>query len=228
MFKRPSNSDPDSLLPWYVNHTLSAAERDAVETWLKTLPDAVERLNAIDDLRSTINAQPKISPSPRVRQQLLAQIRTRQRAPRLLARPTWLIGPVVAVLLLVALWMVVQPGIALHWSVAGTGASAYRVYRAPVDTEQFNLISEIPARNDAQAYSFTDVTSLPGQTYTYVIEAVTESGQTTRSPLAVGRGLDVLPAQLALILTSLVAGAAAILLVGNVSHPTSNRRPLGA
>ena len=232
MFKRPSNLDPTALLPWYVNNTLPVAELAAVETWLKTQPGAAERLAAIHDLRSAIDTQPQLSPSPLVRQQLLAQIKTRQQAPRRLARrmprPMWLVGPAVALVLLVALWMVVQPGIALQWSVAGTGASAYRVYRAPVNSEEFNLLGEIPARSDALAYSFTDITSLPGQTYNYVIEAVTQSGQTALSPLAVGRGLDILPAQLALILTSLVAGTAAMLLVGNASHPTSNRRPLGA
>jgi hypothetical protein len=134
----------------------------------------------------------------------------------------------VALVLLVALWAVVQPGIALQWSVAGTGASAYRVYRAPADTDEFSLLSEIPAQSNAQAYSFTDITSLPGQTYTYVVEAVAANGQTTLSPLAVGRGLDVLPAQLALILTSLLAGTVAMLFVGNSARPMTPRRLIGA
>jgi lipopolysaccharide/colanic/teichoic acid biosynthesis glycosyltransferase len=186
-------------------------------------------LAAVESLRSAISAQPAIAPSPAVRQQLLAQIKTRRPAPRLFARPiAWLVGSAVALVLLVALWFVVQPGIALQWSVAGTGASTYRVYRAPVNGEEFNLISEVPARSDSQAYSFTDITSLPGQTYTYVIEAVTRDGQTTLSPFAVGRGLDVLPAQLALVLTSLVVGAAAMALVSNSSRPAINRRLMGA
>ncbi|MBI5564306.1 MAG: hypothetical protein HY870_05395 [Chloroflexi bacterium] len=227
MLKPHSNQDPSALLPWYANQTLPEAEREAVEAWLKTQPDAADQLAAVSVLQSAISEQPKLPPSPLVRQQLLAHISLQQRAPRRLARPAWLVGSAVTVILLVALWAVIQPGIALQWSVAGTGASAYRVYRAPVDSEEFSLISEIPAQHNGQAYSFTDITSLPGQTYTYVVEAVTDSGETTLSPLAVGRGLDVLPAQLALILTSLVAGAAATLLAGNLARPASHRRPIG-
>jgi hypothetical protein len=227
MSKRQSNQDPSTLLPWYANHTLSAAERDAVETWLKTRPEAADSLAAVDDVRSAVSVQPKLAPSPMVRQRLLAQIKARPQTSRRLARPAWLVGSAVALVLLVALWIVVQPGIALQWSVTGDGVSAYRVYRAPVDSGDFSLISEITVQSDAQAYSFTDITSLPGQTYTYVIQAITRTGQTSLSPLAVGRGLDVLPAQLALILTSLVTGAAAMLLVGNATRPPINRRPIG-
>lgn len=228
MFNRHSQHDLSELLPWYANHTLSAAERDAVEDWLKTQPDAGERLAAIKALHSAVSTQPKLAASPIVRQRLLAQIMIRGQMSHRLARPAWLVGSAVALVLLVALWIVVQPGIALQWSVTGDGVSTYRVYRAPVDGEEFNLISEVPAQNHAQVYSFTDITPLPGQTYTYVVEAVTHTGQTTLSPLAVGRGSDVLPAQLALILTSLVAGAAAMLLMSNSSRPMSPRSPIGA
>ena len=224
MFKRHSNQDPSTLLPWYANHTLSAAERDAVETWLKTRPEAADRLAAVDDVRSAVSAQPKLAPSPMVRRRLLAQIKTRPQKSR---RPAWLVGSAVALVLLVALWIVVQPGIALQWSVTGDGVSTYRVYRAPADSAEFSLISEIPVQSDTRTYSFTDITSLPGQTYAYVIQAITRTGQTTLSPIAVGRGLDVLPAQVALILTSLVAGAAAMLLVGNATRSPINRRPIG-
>ena len=213
------------MLPWYANHTLSAAERDAVETWLKTRPEAADSLAAVEEVRSAVSAQPKRAPSPMVRQRLLAQIKTRPQTSR---RPAWLVGSAVALVLLVALWIVVQPGIALQWSVTGDGVSTYRVYRAPVNSAEYSLISEIPVQSNAQAYSFTDITALPGQTYTYVVQAVTWTGQTTLSPIAVGRGLDVLPAQVALILTSLVAGAAAMLLVGNATWSPINRRPIGA
>jgi hypothetical protein len=228
MFKHHSKPNPATLLPWYVNQTLPDTEREVVEEWLKTQPHAAEELAVVNELRSGVSAQPKLSPSPLVRQQLLAQINSRQPAPRRLARPAWLIGSVVSVILLLVLWVVVQPGIALEWSVAGTGANTYRVYRAPVDSEEFSLLGEIPAQRNAQAYSFTDITSLPGQTYTYVVEAITSNGQSTLSPLAVGRGLDVLPAQLALILTSLVAGVVAMLLVGSSPRSTVHGRPIGA
>lgn len=220
MFKRRSQQNPSNLLPWYANHTLSDAERATVDEWLKTDPHAADRLADVNTLRSAIGAQPRLAPSPLVRQQLLAKVATRQRAAR---RPAWLVGSAVALVLLVALWAVIQPGIALQWSVAGTGVSTYRIYRAVAESTDFNLLSEIPASESARAYSFTDVTSLPGQTYTYVVEAVTVDGETTLSPVAMGRGADVLPAQLALVLTSLVAGAAAMLLVGTPGRSAPRR-----
>lgn len=220
MFKRRTSQDPSTLLPWYANHTLPDAERATVDEWLKTDPHAAERLADVNMLRSAVSAQSRLAPSPLVRQQLLAKIATRRRTAR---RPAWLIGSAVTLVLLVALWVVIQPGIALQWSVAGTGVSTYRIYRAVAESTDFNLLSEIPATDRAQAYSFTDVTSLPGQTYTYVVEAVTLDGETTLSPVAMGRGLDVLPAQLALILTSLVAGTAAMLLVGTPGRSAPRR-----
>jgi hypothetical protein len=228
MNKRTPPQDPDTLLPWYANHTLSATERATVETWLKTQPGATAQLAAVDGLRSAINAQPGIAPSPAVRRQLLARLKTERRAPAQLARSAWWIGSAVAVVLLVTLWVVVQPGIALQWSVAGSGARAYRVYRAPADSEEFNLISEVPAQVDTRAYTFTDVTSLPGQTYTYVVEVVTNNGQSLVSQTVIGRGLEALPAQLALILTSVVAGTAVMLLIGETTRPTARGRFIGA
>jgi hypothetical protein len=212
----------DALLPWYANHTLSAVERATVKGWLKTQPAARAQLAAVDSLRSAISAQPGIAPSPAVRRQLLARLKAERRAPARLARSAWWLGSAVAVVLLVALWVVVQPGIALQWSVAGNGASAYRVYRAPVDSEDFNLLSEVPAQVDTRTYTFTDVTSLPSQTYTYVVEVVTNNGQSLASQTVIGRGLEALPAQLALILTSLVAGAAVMLLIGETNRSMIN------
>ena len=219
MNKRTPPQDPDTLLPWYANHTLSATERATVETWLKTQPAATAQLAAVDGLRSAISAQPDIAPPPTVRRQLLARLKTERRAPARLARSAWWLGSAVAVVLLVALWAVVQPGIALQWSVAGSGASAYRVYRAPVDSEEFSLLSEVPAQVDSRAYTFTDVTSLPGQTYTYVVEVVANNGQPLASQTVIGRGLEALPAQLALILTSLAAGVATMMLIGETTRP---------
>jgi hypothetical protein len=228
MNKRTPPQDPDALLPWYANHTLSATERATVETWLKTRPAATVQLAAVDGLRSAISVQPGSAPSPAIRRQLLARIKTERRAPARLARSAWWLGPAVAVLLLVALWAVVQPGIALQWSVAGSGASAYRVYRAPVDSEEFSLLSEVPAQVDTRVYNFIDVTSLPGQTYTYVVEGVANTGQSLVRQTVIGRGLEALPAQLALVLTSLVAGAAAMLLIGDATRLTAHGRFIGA
>ncbi len=223
MSKRKSTQNPLDLLPWYANHTLSAVEHETVEEWVETKPEVASQLAAIENVRLVVNAQPRLLPSPAVRRQLLARIHTERRTAVRLDRSAWSIGLLVALVLLVALWAVVQPGIALQWSVDGNGASAYRIYRAPAGSKDFNLLGEIPAQTNAQAYSFIDSTSLPGLTYTYVVEAVTQNGQTSLSPLAVGRGWDVLPAQLALILTSILAGLMAMMLIANSTQTTSRR-----
>ncbi len=228
MSKHRTTQELLDLLPWYANHSLSAAERETVEAWVETQPETLFHLRAIEHVRSAVNGQPRLSPSPVVRRQLLARLHAERQAPLRLGRSAWLVGSAVALVLLVTLWMVVQPGIALRWSVDGGSASAYRIYRAPADSEDFSLLGEIPAQINAYSYSFIDITSLPGQTYTYIVEAVTQSGETTLSPLAVGRGWDVLPAQLALILTSVVAGLAAMLLMTNSTRTMANRRPIGA
>jgi hypothetical protein len=228
MSKRAPLQDPETLLPWYVNCTLSDTERAIVETWLKTQPAAKAKLAAVNGLRSAISAQPDIVPAQAVRRQLSARLKTERRAPAWLARSAWWLGPMVAVMLLVVLWAVAQPGIALQWSVAGNGASAYRVYRAPADSKEFSLLSEMPAQVDTRAYTFTDVTPLPGQTYTYIVEVITNNGRSLVSQPIIGRGLDALPAQLALILTSLAAGAAAMITAGNLTRSAFDRRLIGA
>ncbi len=227
MFKRSSKQNPLALLPWYANHTLSATERDVVNAWLKSHPEVAPSLLAeVENIREAVGSHPHLSPSPVVRRRLLARLRG-ERQPRQLARSAWLIGSVVALVLLVTLWIVVQPGIALQWSVEGGSANAYRIYRAPSGSQDFQLLSEVPARTNLQSYSFIDITSLPGQMYTYVVEAVTENGQTSRSPLAIGSGWDVVPAQLALIMTSVIAGLAAMWLTAHSTQTVSNRRLIG-
>ena len=119
MSKHRSTQDPLDLLPWYANHTLSATERETVEAWLEAHPEASPQLAAIESVRSAVIGQPRLSPSPAVRRQLLARLHTERHTAVRPDRSAWLIGSAVALVLLVALWAVVQPGIALQWSVDG-------------------------------------------------------------------------------------------------------------
>jgi hypothetical protein len=105
---------------------------------------------------------------------------------------------------LLLLWVVVQPGLALEWTVAGGQPEAFRVYRAPLDGGAPTLLREIPAQADAAAYRYVDYKALPGQAYRYQVEAV--NGHLVQSEWMVGRGWELLPYQLALLLVSLAAG----------------------
>ena len=223
MLKRSAPENPANLLPWQVNHTLSAADSERVTAWLETRPEAGRQLAALKELRSAAHAQVWLPPSPVVRRQILAQIPARRHSTRLAG----VAGLVATLVLLIVLWAIVQPGITLRWSVTGIGAHTYRIYRAPANTSEFSLIGEISARNDVQTYSYTDLSLLPQQTYTYQIEAVTNDGNITFSPLATGYGQAVFPVQLTLILISVLVGLAAMLIIDETVRPPLRSRLKG-
>ncbi len=202
----PSHSSID-LLPWAVNHSLTEAEQRAVEEAMRQQPDLARELTAWQQVRSATLSQPQRPPAPLVRQRVLAQVRTRT---PFTARPRWLpvlSGVILALLTLAVLWNVVQPGIGLQWSVNGAVPAAFRVYRAPLGSDRFELVREVPARANTLDYSFTDTTLWPGQEYQYRIEAVNHEAS---SATIAANGSDVLPLQLAIVLSSLLIGLAAV------------------
>jgi hypothetical protein len=112
-------------------------------------------------------------------------------------------GALLAVLALLLLWNVVQPGIGLQWSVAGAVPAAFRVYRAPVNSDRFEIVREIPAQSGTLDYAFVDTALWPGEVYQYRVEAVNAE---TVSATIKANGADVLPAQLAIVFSSLLVG----------------------
>ena len=122
----------------------------------------------------------------------------------------WSAGIAVAVLLV--LWILVQPGIALEWSVEPDGLSTFQIYRAPAGSSDYRLVSQVPAQSSAQAYTLVDVLVLPWQTYVYRVEGVSQQGQVAYSPAITSSAWDVLPYQLAILLVSLAAGYVAMAL----------------
>jgi hypothetical protein len=122
--------------------------------------------------------------------------------------PRWLpvlSGAVLAVLALLLLWNVVQPGIGLQWTVNGAVPVAFRVYRAPAGSDRFEIVREIPAQSGIVDYTYVDTALWPGQAYRYRVEAVNaEAASATIS----ANGTDVLPTQLAIVLSSLLLGIA--------------------
>jgi len=143
-------------------------------------------------------------------------------------RWAWAWGTAIAALVLMVLWLVVQPGIALQWSVDGGRASLFRIYHAVDGSRDFNLLNEVPARPNVRDYVFTDTSSLPGQHYTYLVEAVGASGRSILSQTVTGNGLDALPGQLLLLLVSLLAGYAVMFIAPVIFKPAGPGRPLGA
>jgi hypothetical protein len=217
-----------ALLPWYVAGSLPAEEQRAVEDWLRGDPVAGEQARALQQIRAAAAGQPLATPSPIVRQQLSARLKALRHphSPRL--SWSWAAGAVLAIIVLVGLWSLVQPGIALQWSVSGDGAIVYRIYRAVDNNHDFELLSEVAAQPEAQAYTFTDTRALPGQTYTYLIEAVTQTGLPVLSSTVTSNGLAAFPAQLALLCSSLAVGGLAVYLMRSWSDLVKGRRLLGA
>lgn len=219
MTKDKSALTPNQMLPWYVARSLSAEERRAVDGWLSEHAEAKTEVEVWQQVRSGLLSQPQAVPSLAVKRQIMVRLQADRLARARQVRLARLVGVAIAFAVLLTLWSIVQPGIALEWSVSGNGAQAYRIYRAPTGTNQFELLRELPARQDSADYSFRDISSLPGQTYIYRVEVVAEYGEPIASQTVKGNGLDVLPSQLALIVTSLLAGYAVTYVLAQRSSP---------
>jgi hypothetical protein len=223
MVKTHPTQSANDLLPWAVNHSLTEAEQCLVEEALRQQPDQTRELHHTwEHVRTAALSQPQRVPAPAVRKQMLAQVHAQRAQTRLWARTRWLptlSGAILALVTLAVLWSVVQPGIGLHWSVSGTVPSAFRIYRAPLGDTRFEIVREVPARPDTLDYSFTDTILWPGQVYQYRIEAVNH--EVTSATIA-ANGSDVLPLQLAIVLSSLLMGLAAVYLLRQLTAAPSN------
>ena len=209
MNRKISSQKLRGWLPAYLNHTLPEGDRAAVEAALLQSAEAQADLNQWRQVRTAATGQPWQTPSPIVRQKIMVQARS---IPQLRRSPQWLPwigGLVLTIAVTIVLWAIVQPGIGLQWSVSSDGLTAFRVYRAPAGSDRFTVVDEIPARPNTQDYAFVDTVLWPGQTYVYRIEGVSSQQSAVSQSITVN-GLEALPAQLAILLTSLIIGYAAM------------------
>ncbi len=219
MSKKQGSQDMRALLPWYVNGTLGERERRAVERWLQEEPRAADELAAWQQLRAAVAEQPLQAPSSAVRRRVLAGIAARPRR-------AWAWGAAWGLLALLLLWSVLRPGIILQWSVSDGPMTAFRIYRAPADGGEFELLVEVDARPGEWQYTYADVRLLPLQSYVYRVEGVGPGGQVSYSRPIAASGLEALPLQLAVLLASLAVGYGAAMLVQR--WPIRLRRRLGS
>jgi anti-sigma factor RsiW len=204
--------DPGALLPWYLNDTLSAAERRAVESWLEQGAEAEAGLAAWQQVQQAVAGQPEQVPSPAVWQRVSARVRARPAPKRasVLPRLAWGVAATLAVL--IALWTVLQPGIVLAWTVQGGPLTAFRVYRAPVGTADFGLVGEVPVVPGVQQYRYVDARPWTAQAYVYRVEAIGTEGRPLTGHTTSASALEALPGQVAVLLASLIAGCVAVVL----------------
>jgi hypothetical protein len=216
MFRTRFSRQQEELLPWYTNGTLTAAEREAVERWLRQSPEAPAKLAGWQRLRTAVTSQAQQTPSPSVWQQVMARVQARRatgQQTRVSLRPAWAWGAALAAAVLILLWSTIQPGIVLQWSVSDGPLTAFRVYRAPLGSASFDLLHEVPAHPDVQRYTYVDAQLWPAQTYVYRVEGVRQGGQPALSQTITASALDALPGQLAILFTSLIVGYGAVILV---------------
>lgn len=205
----------EDLLPYYLNGTLTPAEREAVEAWLKETPGAEAALAAQQRLLGALQAQPESQPSPAV----LAQTRTRlglaQVGQAQTGRPSWaawVFGAFLTLAVLMLSWAVLRPGVILEWSVENPALEKFRVYRAVQPDAKFDLLEEVAASPSTGRYTFVDDVILPAQPYVYRVEVVGQEGSTS-SQVVAGDTLAALLTQLAVLLASLVIGYSGVLLL---------------
>lgn len=188
------------LLPWYINHSLTEAETSSVEFWLQNNPDAGAYQNSIQRIAGAIHCQNEVKPSLQVRAKVLSEIS--QIAQQTQNIWQWLWGIPLATLIFALLWLVIQPGNQLQWSVQGADAAVFRIYRAPVGDSNFKLVNELAANPIQQDYQFADPVILLGQNYNYAIEIIDQFGNTSISQVATSNSMTLLVAQFAILLTS--------------------------
>ena len=168
-----------------------------------------------DKLRQAIARQPQLSPPPEVRRRVLARVRVRE-AEKLAPPPSWLTwawGVALALLTTALLWGLLQPGIVLQWATVAEPPAAFRIYRAPLGSGETILIHELPVEQPAQSYTYVDVFTWPSQTYIYQVDAIGAPGETLGSQQITVNALEALPGQLAVLLSGVIVGYAAIIFV---------------
>lgn len=200
-----------ALLPAYLNESLPESRRRQVEAWLCRSPEARRELEAWRKVQETVLAQSERRPSPAARAALLKRVGQPARRQPLGRRPApavWsgLAGALFTLVALALLWLAVQPGVSLEWTVSGGELAAYRIYRAAGDSGDFRLLAEIRSRPGVDRYQYLDAYLIPGQAYVYRVEAVGQAGLPALSRSTVSSPLVALPGQLAVLCASLVIG----------------------
>lgn len=202
----------ETLLPGYLDRSLSAAEHQAVEQGLQESPSLSQSLRKWQEVQVLIKGQALHQPSPAAQERLMARVRACN-LPQRNATPVWFTrawGAALAVTTLLLLWAVLQPGIQLQWSVNQGHAAAFHIYRAPAGSADFALLYKSTNLPAAREYRFVDTALWRGQAYAYRIVALGPEEQRLFSNEVITDVYTALPGQLAVILTSIIIGYSAV------------------
>ena len=191
----------EKLLPWYINNTLSEEEKTSVEEWLERDIRAAAKHHKVQQIATVVESSKKLSPSTRIDTRSL--IRSHESNGRNWKAKPFVWGTPIAVIVFLLLWLFLQPGPHLQWSIQGVGVAAFRIYRAPLGSEQFELIEELPAEPTQQTYQYADSFVAPWKSYQYLIEVRDSNGTTILRRAATNDSLMTITPHIAILLTSL-------------------------
>ncbi|MDX9955555.1 MAG: hypothetical protein RBT75_15755 [Anaerolineae bacterium] len=221
---RSSIKKLESYLPWYVNRTLTAAANQKVTQGLQENPELGHSLQEWETVQSLVKKQPLQQPSPAVQERLMARVRACNLPQRNII-PLWFSrawGITLAITALLFLWVMLQPGVQLQWSVNQAQIAAFNIYRAPAGSVDFALLYAATDPPRAREYRFVDTALWNGRAHSYRIVALGAEGQALFSNEVMTGAHTALPGQLAVILTSIIIGYGAVMLIEN--WPTPPRR----
>ena len=191
------------LLPWYINETLSKSEKIAVQDLIDHHPNSLKDYRITQHISKILQEQESLSPSNRVKDHLLKIVHNQPIRPKITIH-TWLWGGPLTIIIFIMLWLVVQPGTLLLWSINGISTESFLIYRAPEGSSQYVLIDELSANPSQPNYQYADTLVVPWQTYQYLIEVRDQYGNITRSQATTNDSQMALAAQIALFLTSII------------------------
>jgi hypothetical protein len=229
MNKRIKQFETTVLLA-YLKNDLSASGTWLVNHWLSANVQARHTLNELEILQGGFQSQKEQAPRPELFQQIQAAIQALPEsnpAKPTLSWRTWAYGMGLIVMMLLIVLTLLPPKVNLIWTTSNANTEVFYVYRAPAESEDFKLITTIPSTIENNRYSFSDYQLIPGQTYTYQITAIDKDGLSSVSQLQTDNNLEILPGQIGLILTTLIASYG-ILIAAVQTLPTKKLRLLRA
>jgi hypothetical protein len=203
------------LIPWYINGSLSPNEVKEVSFVIRQDDQVRNEYEAWKQIHAAVTSQEQRVPSAVVRQQIMSSLLRPNVNRGMLGESSryLLAGALLTLTILILLWLAVRPGVVLQWSIERDGMTSYRVYRASPGSNQFELIKEVTAQTEQYQYRFIDTLLIPGKNYIYRVEGIRSNGVATLSQVVNSSALDILPGQLALILTSIIIGYGVVIFI---------------
>ncbi len=206
----------------YLNGSLPEGERKRLEARLESDIELQRSLQVSREIQSALSEQPELQPSEQVllkvmegvRQSALhsrlsvkTDVRAKDRSTRWLGFAS---GLALTLSFLLFLWLLIQPGIVLHWNaVEGHPAVTYHIYRADAARAgDFTLVAEIQGNPGTLEYTFSDSLLIPGRTYVYRVESAAQTGEenAVQSQWVTSSSTGALVSLLALLGSSMILG----------------------